>query len=191
MKSAVQNVDLLLSLDPMAVARYLEAHGWQERERLAEKVSVWVFKPASIQPGSDASGADGMVSELECKIELPLKPDVPGFSSHIHDVVQTLKQVENRSSFQILGDLVTEAANIQVQGTIAQIEAEGKGPWVTVLGCAIGKFRRIQVHLTERDRTLAEKAYQERLPVTCIGNLVKQNGNFLLKNPRNFALDDV
>ncbi len=191
MKSAVQNVDLLLSLNPLAVARYLEAHGWQERERVAEKVSVWVFQPQSAQSAAEPSVSEPAVSALECKIELPLKPDVPGFSSHIYEVVQTLKQVENRSSFQILGDLVTEAANIQVQGTIAQVEAEGKGARVTLLGCAIGKFRRIQVHLPECDRALAEKAYQDRLPVTCIGNLVKQNGLFLLKNPRNFALEDM
>jgi len=177
----VQNVDLLLSLNPSAVGRYLESHGWRERDRTNEKLAVWVLKPDTVRGNGD--------SDME--IALPLKPDNPGFPLHIYEAIRTLEQVEQRSSFQILGDLVTEAANIQAQGTIAHLETAGEMDKVTLLGCAIGKFRRMQLELcAERDRALAAQAYKDRLPVKCIGNLVNQDGTFVLKNPRDFALDE-
>ncbi|WP_449416154.1 hypothetical protein [Phormidium nigroviride] len=33
--------------------------------------------------------------------------------------------------------------------------------------------------------------YQERLPVLCTGDLIKENNAFTLKNPRNLTLDEL
>jgi hypothetical protein len=37
----------------------------------------------------------------------------------------------------------------------------------------------------------AIKAYQERLPVICTGDLIKEGNTFVLKKPRHFALDEA
>lgn len=59
---------------------------------------------------------------------------------------------------------------------------------VTIMGCVLGKLRKIYVDLAELDYNLAIKAYQERIPVICSGDLSKEGEEFVLKNPRNFAL---
>lgn len=175
MKPTIQNVDLLLGLKPLEVARYLKSHGWHEQSQIDEKASIWTFN-------SD--------SEQEFEIFLPLKPEIPGFPLRIYEVVQTLELVERRSSFQILGDLVTEAANIPVQGVITQLAKIDDAGIITLMGSAVGKFRKIQFKLTAADYTLAVKAFQERLPVVCTGDLIKENNVFILKNPRDFTLDE-
>jgi hypothetical protein len=86
--------------------------------------------------------------------------------------------------------LVTEAANIRVQAVITQLEKVADTGIITLMGCAIDKFRKIQLELTAADYTLAVKAYQERLPVACTGDLIKENNVFILKNPRDFTLDE-
>lgn len=175
MKPTIQNVDLLLGLKPLEVARYLKSHGWQEQSQIDEKTSIWTFN-------SDP--------EQEFEIFLPLKPEIPGFPLRIYELVQTLELVESRSYFQILGDLVTEAANIQVQGVITQLEKGHDSGIITLMGCAVGKFRKIQFKLTAAGYSIAVKAYQERLPVVCTGDLIKENNVFILKNPRDFTLDE-
>ncbi|MEQ8757243.1 MAG: hypothetical protein RID09_27465 [Coleofasciculus sp. G1-WW12-02] len=154
---------------------YLQATGWHERNRIPDKVSIWTL-PAH--------------SEAEFEIVLPLKPEIPGFALRLYEVVQTLELVENRSYFQILGDLVTQVTNIQVQGIITQLDKLGEAESVILMGCAVGKFRKIQFDLTAANYPLAVKAYQERLPVVCTGDLVRENRCFVLKNIRDFALDE-
>lgn len=41
-----------------------------------------------------------------------------------------------------------------------------------------------------RDYVLAIKAYQERFPVSCRGDLSKENNNFVLENVRDFTVDE-
>ncbi|MGK7900751.1 MAG: hypothetical protein AB4352_04935 [Hormoscilla sp.] len=45
--------------------------------------------------------------------------------------------------------------------------------------------------LTSSDYHIAWKAYHKRLPVRCNGDLIKEEKNLLLQNPRNFRLDTV
>ncbi|MEQ8386491.1 MAG: hypothetical protein RH949_29465 [Coleofasciculus sp. A1-SPW-01] len=175
MKPTIQNVDLLLGIQPTEVAKYLQSHGWQKQSQIKEKASIWTL-PANSEP--------------EFEIVLPLKPEIPGFALRLYEVVQTLELVENRSYFQILGDLVTQATNIHVQGIITQLDKFGEAERVILMGCAVGKFRKIKFDLTAADYPFAVKAYQERLPVVCTGDLVKANELFVLKNIRNFALDE-
>lgn len=54
----------------------------------------------------------------------------------------------------------------------------------------IDKLRPIYTELTDHDYIIALKAYQERLPVYCTGDLIKENGTFILKNAHQFILDD-
>lgn len=62
---------------------------------------------------------------------------------------------------------------------------------ITIVGVILDKLRKIYTHLTDSDYALAVKAYQERIPVICTGDLVKENHTFILKNPRHFDLDEA
>jgi len=57
------------------------------------------------------------------------------------------------------------------------------------MGVVVGKLRKIQMELAELDCNLAVKAYQERLPILCDGDLIKIGDTFVLPNPRNLILD--
>ncbi len=43
----------------------------------------------------------------------------------------------------------------------------------------------------DQDYILAIKAYQERLPVLCTGDLIKEDHKFILKKTRQFSLDNL
>ena len=45
------------------------------------------------------------------------------------------------------------------------------------------------MELFDRDYVVAIRAYQERLPVLCGVDLVKENNGFVLKNVCNFEVD--
>lgn len=62
---------------------------------------------------------------------------------------------------------------------------------IILVGVIADKLRKIQTELADRDYILAIKAYQERLPVLCTGDLIKENNTFTLKNPRNLTLDNL
>jgi hypothetical protein len=53
----------------------------------------------------------------------------------------------------------------------------------------MNKLERIKMELFDRDYVVAIRAYQERLPVLCGGDLVKENNGFVLKNVCSFEVD--
>jgi hypothetical protein len=60
---------------------------------------------------------------------------------------------------------------------------------VTILGVILNKLRKIQMELTEFDSNIATKAYRDRLPILCSGDLIKIDDTFVLQNPRGLILD--
>lgn len=161
-------------LDPQQVEMYLAAHGWQQQQLRGDKASIWTLD--------------------DFEILLPLKPEIIDFNRRMAEVVETLALAENRSQFEILGALVTNLPNTTIQGVITHIatpHAGYLGGEVTLLGIVVDKLRPIHTELADHDYILALKAYQERLPVYCTGELIKDNCTFILKNPRQFILDNV
>ncbi len=67
-----------------------------------------------------------------------------------------------------------------------QIRLSGE---VTIICSVFEKLRRIKTELLDHDYILAIKSYQERLPVRCTGDLVKENEIFILKNPIGFQIE--
>jgi hypothetical protein len=59
---------------------------------------------------------------------------------------------------------------------------------ITLMGFVVGKLRKINLELSGSDYHLAVKVYEERSPVTCWGDLIKENDCFVLKKPRDFVL---
>lgn len=64
-------------------------------------------------------------------------------------------------------------------------------PEITIYGVVIDKLQKIKTELNDAYYILAVKAYQERLPIVCTGDLIKDNDIFVLRNVHNFAVDEL
>ncbi len=86
------------------------------------------------------------------------------------------------------------ATAVTIQGVVMRIQTpkttELSGQ-ITLFGAVTDKLCKIQTELTGRDYILAMKAYQERFPISCTGDLIKENNVFILKNIRDFTLDEA
>ncbi len=160
-------------IDPQQVETFLVAHGWQQQQKQGDKAEIWTL--------------DGF------EILLPLKPEIIDFKRRMGEVVETLALAENRSQIEIYGVLITEAPNTTIQAVVTHIATPNTdflSGEVTLLGVVVNKLRSIHTELADRDYILALKAYQERLPIYCAGDLIKENGTFILKNPHQLSLDE-
>jgi hypothetical protein len=114
------------------------------------------------------------------------------YATRISEAIETLALAENRSQLDIIGELITTVPNTTIQGVVMQIKtplANKLSGEIILLGIVVDQLRKIQTKLNDHDYILAIKAYQERLPILCTGDLIKENNSFILKNPRNFSLD--
>jgi hypothetical protein len=161
-------------IDPLQVEAYLIAHGWQQQQHQGDKATIWTLEGFEIL--------------------LPLKPEIIDFSRRMGEVIETLALAETRSQLEILGDLITNAPNTTIQAVVTNIatpHADHLSGKITLLGIVVNKLRPIHTKLADRDYILALKAYTERLPVYCTGDLIKENGIFFLKNSHKFRLDQT
>jgi hypothetical protein len=104
------------------------------------------------------------------------------------DILKTLEIVENRDQFDILSEFITNYPNFTVQGVVMQIatpEIDKLRGEITLLGAVFEKLKEIKTVLNNQDYILAIKAYQERLQIHCIGDLVREDNHFILNNPKN------
>lgn len=178
MNVTIKDIELLKNLQPQQISHYLEAKGWKQVQKIDSRAIIWTssdIKPEAIQ------------------IVLPLNSALPDFPVSMNLMLETLEIIEKRSQLEILADLVTEIPNTTIQGIAIQIHtpnADKLSGEITLLGVIADKLQKIQTSLADKDYILAIKAYQERLPVFCTGDLIKENQVFILKNSRNFTLDD-
>ncbi|HEY9633822.1 MAG TPA: hypothetical protein V6D14_10475 [Coleofasciculaceae cyanobacterium] len=178
MNVTIKDIDLLKSIQPQQVAKYLQAKGWQQQRQIADKAIIWLRDNEVQQP---------------IHIVLPLNPEVSDFPVSMNLMLETLETTENRSQTDIFSDLITQILNSYIQGVVMQIHtpnADQLGGKITLIGVVIDKLRKIQAELFNEDYIFAIKAYQERLPIACTGDLIKEDSCFVLKNPRNLALDE-
>jgi hypothetical protein len=178
MNVTIKDIELLKNLKPQQITCYLEAKGWKQAQKIDSRAIIWTSR--DIKPESP-------------QIVLPLNSDLPDFPVSMNLMLETLEVIENRSQMEILADLITELPNTTIQGIAIQIHtpnADKLSGEITLLGVIADQLRKIQTELGDKDYILAIKAYQERLPVFCTGDLIKENQLFILKNTRNFTLDD-
>jgi hypothetical protein len=179
MKAIVQDANVFKNLQPSAVEAYLQRTGWHERSRIAARVSAWT---------RDTFEADKL------KVYVPLDQEFDDYPRRMFELIETLEKAENRSQLEILSDLINNYYNLTVQGVVMQIQPpiddQLKGQ-ITLIGVVVEKMRKIYLNLADRDYVLAVKAYQERLPVICQGDLFKKDDVFVLKNISNFAIDET
>ena len=176
MKVTVRDFEVFNSLDVNVIIAYLQRNGWHEHSRIYDnKGAIWVKK-------NDA----GDVFD----IGLPLTREFADYPARMGDTIKKLELTENRSQLEILSDLVTSLDNTEIEGFVVKVDREegekiGK---VVMMGFVVNKLRKIYLEVKEVDRTLALKAYEDRIPVTCSGDLVKVGGSFVMHNLQNFAL---
>lgn len=176
MKVTVRDLEVFKSLDVNVIIAYLQKNGWHEHSRIYEnKGAIWVKKNEA-----------GDVFD----IGLPLTREFADYPARMGDAVKTLEAAENRSQLEILSDLITSLDNTEIQGFVVKVERENgdKIAKVAMMGLVVNKLRKIYVELQEIDCKLALKAYQDRIPVTCGGDLVKVGGSFVMQNVQGFAL---
>ncbi|WP_293134268.1 hypothetical protein [Microcoleus sp. bin38.metabat.b11b12b14.051] len=178
MKVTVRDFEIFKNLDVNVILAYLQKNGWQEHSRIYDnKGAIWVKK-------NDAGEA--------FDIGLPLTREFADYPARMGDAVKKLELTEKRSQLDILSDLITCLENTEIQGFVVKCDREvgeeiGK---VVMMGFVVGKLQKIYLELPENDLILAQKAYQERIPVTCGGDFVKEGGYFVGKTLREFALMD-
>lgn len=175
MKANVSDVKVLKHLQPDAVEAYLQATGWEMKNRITDKVSIW---------------KRDTFAEDRLKIQVPLDMEFDDYPWRISELLNLLEKAENRSQIEIISELITNAPNITVQGVVMQIKTpnpDQRGE-ITLLGVVVDRLRKIDIELVERDYIIAIKAYQDRCPIICTGDLIKENKTFMLKNPRKFNI---
>lgn len=180
MNVTIKDIELLKNLQPQQISYYLAAKGWKKTQQIDSRAIIWTS--SDIKPEPEAP-----------QIVLPLNSTLPDFPVSMNLMLETLEVIENRSQLEILADLITEIPNTTIQGIAIQIHtpnADKLSGEITLLGIIADKLWKIKMELADKDYILAIKAYQERLPVFCTGDLIKNNQVFILKNSRNFTLDD-
>lgn len=178
MNVTIKDIELLKNLQPQQISYYLEAKGWKQAQQIDSRAIIWTT--SDIKPEAP-------------QIVLPLNSTLPDFPVSMNLMLETLEVIENRSQMEILADLITGLPNTTIQGIVIQIHtpnADKLSGEITLLGVIADQLRKIKTELADKDYILAIKSYQERLPVFCTGDLIKENQVFIVKNNRNFTLDD-
>ena len=173
MKVTVRDSQILKTIEPNVLEKYLQINGWHKQRQFYEGF-IWNKQNSVSQEG-----------------EVLLSPhkEFDDFAEVMCRNLKALEVIENRSQLDILSDLITVLPNVAIQGWINKLHGEESGTCqVTVMGFVVGKLRKINLELSESDYQLALKAYEDRSPITCFGDLIKENDGFVLKNPRDFAL---
>ena len=177
MKVTIKDSQILKTVQPDIIQAHLQATGWQETGRIYNDAgAIWRLKKDSTD---------------EYEILLPLQHNLGDYAERISDILKTLEIVENRDQFDILSEFITNYPSFTVQGIVMQIatpEIDKLRGEITLLGGVFEKLQEIKTILANHDYILAIKAYQERLPIRCIGDLVKENNDFILTNPKNFQI---
>lgn len=106
------------------------------------------------------------------------------------EILETLEKAEGRSQLDILSDLVTFIPNVEIPGMVIRLAESSHTFNVIIMGFVVGKPQEIHILVNSEEYQLAHIAYTERLAVVCTGDLIKQNGNFVLLKPSGFALYD-
>jgi len=177
MKVIVRDGEIFKNIELHQLRNYLRSHGWCLDHRFLDNATIWLKQ----EPKRE-----------EWEILLPNSQDLGDYVSRICEATEILATVENRSQLEIIGELITNYPNITIQGLVTQITSPNGGTIsgeIALFGLVIDKLRSVNITLVDHEYILAIKAYTERLPVLCTGDLIKENDIFILINPQQFHLD--
>ena len=179
MKVTVEDAQIIKNIEPQELRDYLQSHGWYEDGQFLDNATIWHKQ---------------VVEEGEFEILLPNTKNVRDYIPRIREAIETLAASENLSQLEILSDFINNYPNLKLQGFVTQIatphEYKLSGE-ITIVCPVFDKLRKIKTELKDHNYILAIKAYQERLPIVCMGDLLKENVIFVLKNPRGFQIENI
>ncbi len=179
MKVIVSDTDILKTIELKQLRDYLQVHGWQEDYPFLDNATIWHKQEPE---------------RGEFEILLPNRQNLGDYVVRLREAIATLEAVENCSQIEIMRELITAMPNFTVQAVVMQIKPphpDNLSGYVTLLGVVFERLCQIKTNLSDRAYILAIKAYQERLPILCTGDLIKENNSFILKDPRNFTLEHL
>lgn len=78
---------------------------------------------------------------------------------------------------------------VEVLGTVHKLEHQtGNQGRVTINGSADGVARTVVVQLSGAEHSMAVRSYDERIPLICYGELMKEGRSWVMKSPRDVSL---
>ncbi|MHC5860884.1 hypothetical protein [Nostoc sp.] len=178
MKVTVQDAEIIKNIELQQLREYLQSHGWHEDRPFLDNATIW-HKEA--QKG-------------EFEILLPSTKNLGDYLPRVRELIETIADSENLSYLEILNEFIKNYPHLKIQGFVTQIatpNADKLSGEVTIVCPIFDKLRQIKIELLDHDYILAIKSYQERLPVRCTGDLVKENNIFILKNPQEFQIENI
>ncbi|MCU0544294.1 MAG: hypothetical protein MUE44_19305 [Oscillatoriaceae cyanobacterium Prado104] len=175
MKVTVRDNKILKTIDPQVLGEYLQTNGWHNEGLFYGRAWIWHKHSDKRELG---------------EIKQPVSQIFDDYGTVIGEIIKQLEVIEERSQLEILNDLITCLENAEVQGFIVKVDRPSVEniARVIMMGFVVGKLRKISLELTGDNLNLAVKAYQERIPVTCSGDFVKEGGYFVATNLREFGL---
>ncbi len=179
MKITVQDAPIIENIEPQQLREYLQSHGWYEDRPFLDNATIWHKQ---------------VVEKGEFEILLPNTKNVRDYLPRIREAIETLATSENISQLEILSEFINNYPHFKIQGFVTQISTPYENKLsgeITIVCPVFEKLRKVMTELNDHSYILAIKAYQERLPVTCMGDLVKENDIFNLTNPHNFKIEYV
>ncbi|MDD1415124.1 hypothetical protein MEN41_10925 [Dolichospermum sp. ST_con] len=178
MKVTVKDKETLQNIDLENLKNYLQIHGWQENKPFLNHATIW----------------NKSATPEDFEILLPNKESLGDYTQRIQEIIEILATVENRTNLEILTELLQIIPNISTQGIVMDIytphfdKLNGR---ITILGIVFQKLQKIHTELNNQNYILAIKAYQQRLPISFTGDLIKENDHFILQNLHNFQIDNI
>ena len=185
MKVTVEDAPIIKNIEPLELRNYLQSHGWYEDGQFLDNATIWHKQVVE-------EGVHRRCGLFE--ILLPNTKNVRDYIPRIREAIETLAASENLSQLEILSNFINNYPNLELQGFVTQIatphEYKLSGE-ITIVCPVFDKLRKIKTELKDHNYILAIKAYQERLPIVCMGDLLKENGIFVLKSPRGFQIENI
>jgi len=178
MKVTVQDTEIIKNIEPQQLREYLQSHGWHEDRPFLENATIW-HKQAE---------------RGEFEILLPTTKKLGDYLPRIRELIQTIADSENISHLEVLSEFIKNYPHLKIQGFVTKIATPNPDKLsgeVTIVCPVFEKICQIKTELLDHDYILAIKSYQERLPVRCTGDLVKENNTFILKNPQEFQIENI
>lgn len=100
----------------------------------------------------------------------------PDFISIIKETARLFRETETTGGIEILG-------------VVNRLEHQGGDHGrVTIAGSADGVARNVTTELSGPDHSLAVRSYEERIPLSCTGELTREGRSWVLRNPREIEL---
>ena len=108
---------------------------------------------------------------------------VPRFASVTPDFISII-----RETARLFRETET-TGGIEVLGVVNRLAHQGADHGhVTIVGSADGVPRNVTTELSGADHSLAVRSYEERIPISCVGELARDGRSWVLRNPREIEL---